>query len=444
MASRRLSADIIGVFGARTLWTILGTISGVILARKLGPYDRGILALVLLLPQTVVTFVKLGITQANVYFINREGRSVEQVASNSNALAWALGIVVAAIVWLLQGSLTSILRGVAPWALALTLVRVPLCLLDDYLYGVLQAVGHFKLYNTRLLVSEALRLVLIVVALMVFHYGLFAAVLIHTVVNVFNIAWLVITMRRFIPFGFRIDRQLLGQQLTFGVKSYVQTLTGHMLLRSDVYMVSYYLGPAETAFYSLALRFTEMVLEIPQAVGLVLYPKLASLPEHEVHQLTAQACRRTLLLTGTCVLVLALFGPWILTLWYGQAYAPAGKPLVWAAIGALSMSIFVILTRDFTSQNRQKVNIAAGVPALGLNLALNFFMIPHFGIVGAAMSTAIAYSTACIVLLVFYLPQARVSLSDVMIAKPDDLRFFWNMVRRGGRRVGLRSASASR
>jgi O-antigen/teichoic acid export membrane protein len=444
---RRLSRDILGVFGARAVWTVLGAISGVILARKLGPYDRGILALVLLLPQTVVTFVKLGITQANVYFINRERVASEQVASNSAALAIALGLSVAGCVWLLQGALlSSVLRGVAPWALALALVRVPLTLLDDYLYGVLQAVGQFRLYNTRLLVSEALRLVLIALALIVFDLGLFAAVLIHTVVNVFNSAWLISTMRRAIPFTLRVDRGLLRKQLGFGVKSYVQTLTGHMLLRADVYMVSYFLGPAETAFYSLALRFTEMILEIPQAVGLVLYPKLASLPEHEVHRLTAQACRRTLLVTGFCVVLLALFGPWVITLWYGQAYAPAGKPLLWAAIGALAMSIFVILTRDFTSQNRQKVNIAAGVPALVLNVGLNVLMIPALGIVGAAMATALSYSAACVVLMFFYLPSARLSLSDVVIAKREDFLFFWEMARRGllrrERRARMRSASA--
>lgn len=449
MKSGRLSRDIAGVFGARALWTALGTISGVILARKLGPYDRGILALVLLLPQTVVTFVKLGITQANVYFINRERVPSEQVASNSAALALALGLAVGICVWLFQGTLlSSVLRGMAPWALALALVRVPLCLLDDYLYGVLQAVGKFQLYNARLLISEVVRLAAIVLTLIVFHYGLFATVLIHTLVNVLNIAWLIGAMRRSIPFTLRLDWPLLRKQLAFGVKSYVQTLTGHMLLRSDVYMVSYFLGPAETAFYSLALRFTEMVLEIPQAVGLVLYPKLASLPEHEVHRLTAQACRRTLLLTGLCVVPLALFGPYVITLWYGAAYAPAGRPLLWASIGALAMSVFVILTRDFTSQNRQRVNIAAGVPALVFNVALNFFMIPALGIVGAAMSTAISYSAACVVLLIFYLPQARLSLPEVLIVNTEDLRFFRDIVRRaaawGRRRNGAAAARASR
>ena len=449
MESRRLSRDIMNVLGTRAAWTLMSMVTGVILARKLGPHDRGILALVLLLPNTVITLVKLGITQSNVYYINRKREPIEQVASNCAALALGLGLTVIVIVWLLKGSLlTTVLRGVEPWALALALVRVPLLLLDDYLYGILQAAGSFHIYNSRLVISEAVRMALVIVSFLVFHLGLFAAVMIYAVVTAGNVAWLVVATRRKIPFTLHVNPKLLWQQLAFGVKSYVQTLTSHALLRVDVYMVSYFLGPADTAFYSLALRFTEMILELPQAVGLVLYPKLAALPDDEVHRLTAQACRRTLFLTGLGVVLLAFFGPYLITLWYGKAYAPAGRPLPWAAIGVLSMSVFVILTRAFTSQNRQQVNIIAGLVALSSNVGMNIYLIPTMGILGAAMATAISYSAACLLLMVFYLLDSRLSLSEVVLAKPEDLRFFWRLIRqtaaRGWRLAGLGSAAAGR
>ena len=427
----------------------MGMVTGVILARKLGPHDRGVFALVLLVPSTVSTFVKLGIAQSNVYFINRKREPIDKIAANCTFLAVVLGVLAGGVVWMSQGRfLSSVLSGMAPWALALALVRVPLILLDDYLYGILQAAGSFHIYNTRLVVSEAARMLLVIVALLVLHLGLVAAVWITTLISFANVAWILVATRRKIPFSLRVHPSLLKQQLVFGAKSYIQTLTSHALLRVDVYMVSYFLGPAQTAFYSLALRFTEMILEIPQAVGLVLYPKLAMLPEVEVHRLTAQACRRTLLLSSLGVVALALFGPSLITLWYGKAYAPAGQPLPWAAVGVLAMSVFVILTRAFTSQNRQQVNIAAGVVSLLSNVLLNLHMIPTMGIVGAAMATAISYSAACLLLMVFYLLDSRLSLSEVILVKPDDLRFFWQIIRqvaqRGWRLAGLGSAAAGR
>ena len=439
-ARQRAVRDIFGIFGTRAAWSAMGVVSGVILARWLGPHDRGILTLALLLPSTVVTFVKLGISQANVYYINREREPVVQVASNAVALALVSGAVAAVVVWLVRGILlATVLRGVPDWAVALALVRVPLLLLDNYLYGILQATGKFGVYNVRLLLSEVLRLVLVTVSLVVFHWGLFAAVCIYTLVGAVNVTWLSVAIRRQIPFTLAVNRPLLLRQLSFGVKSYIQTVTSHLLLRVDVYLVSYFLTPSDTAFYALALHFTEMVLEFPQAVGLVLFPRLTSLPEEQVHRLTAQACRRTLLMTAPAALALAVLGPYVITLWYGEPYAPAGAPLPWAAVGVAAMSIFVIVTRDFTSRGNQRVNIIAGLFALVSNVALNFFLIPRFGIVGAAQATAISYSGACVVLLAFYVFASRISVVEVLVPKIDDLRYLWRTARQGFARTLPRS-----
>ena len=104
----------------------------------------------------------------------------------------------------------------------------------------------------------------------------------------------------------------------------------------------------------------------------------------------------------------------------------------------MAMSIFVILTRDFTSQNRQAVNIAAGVPALVLNVSLNLLMIPNFGIVGAAMSTALAYSIACVILICLFVPRAGLPVHLILIPQPSDLRYFTGMIGKGFRRVTRR------
>ena len=431
MKARGLSRDIAEIFGTRAVWSAMGVVSGVILARWLGPHDRGILALVLLLPSTVVTLTKFGVSQANVFFVNREKIAVDRVASNALLLALGLGSVSALVVWTLRGVLlTTVLQGVPTWALALALLRVPLLLLDNYLYSILQATGQFSIYNVRLLISEALRFTLVTTALVAFDLGLPAAVCIYTLVGALNAIWLLTTMRREIRFSLRLDLPLLRDILAFGSRSYLQTLTAHLLLRIDIYMVAYFLGPTQTAFYALALHFTELVLEIPQAVGLVLYPKLASLPEEEIHALTAQACRRTLILTVPAAVMLGWLGPYVITLWYGEPYASAGAPLPWAAIGVAMMAIFVIVTRDFTSRGQQRINILAGLLALVANVSLNLLLIPSFGIVGAAIATAISYTSATLLLIVCFLGESKLGIGTLVLPTAEDLRYFADVARR--------------
>jgi len=220
----------------------------------------------------------------------------------------------------------------------------------------------------------------------------------------------------------------------------VQVVTAYLLLRIDIYMVQSYLGLAQTAFYSLSVHFVEMVLEVPQAIGLVLYPRLAAAGEEEIHRLTAQTCRRTLLITVPAAIVLSLLGPYAITLLYTQAFAPAGAPLPWTAAGMIPMALFVIITRDFTARSKQVVNTVSGILALIINVALSVYWIPHYGIVGAAMATTVAYTSACVVLLGFFRSESKLPLSSVLLPTVDDIRYLLSITQRGLSR--LRSAVA--
>lgn len=424
MARTGLLNNVAGLLGTRVVWSLMGMLGGIILARWLGPHDRGILALVLLLPSTLVTLVKFGTAQANVYTINRKNVSLDKVGSNALVLAIVWGILTAAVVWLVRDRLTTtVLRDVPDWALAFALVRTPMLLLDSYLFSILQATGQFKTYNVRLLLSEAARLLLLVIALVILDMGLFAALVIYTGVWMFNVAWLLVTMGREIRFRLSVDWPLMRETYSFGLRSYVQILAQHLLLRVSFYMVSYFLGAAQVAFYTIALRFTELVLEIPQAIGLVLYPRLAALPEDEVHRLTAQTCRRTLMVTIPAAVALALLGPWVIVLWYGPAFAPATGPLPWAAAAVALMSIYVIVTRDFTSRAQQRVNTLSGLVALISNSILCYILIPRFGINGAAMATAFSYAAGSAFLISVFLKVSGLRLADLIIPQGDDFRY---------------------
>jgi O-antigen/teichoic acid export membrane protein len=137
--------------------------------------------------------------------------------------------------------------------------------------------------------------------------------------------------------------------------------------------------------------------------------------------MTAAAVRQTLVLSLIPALVLAGFGRFLLVLWYGPEYEPAAAPLRWVCVGIVMMSLYVLLSRNFTSRNRQGINIFSAYLALGGNLLLNLVMIPRYGIVGAAMATACSYSVATVLLLVLFLRESRLSVSEVLLLKRSDI-----------------------
>jgi len=435
---RGLTRDVFGTYATGTLRIGLGLIMGIITARVLGPHNRGVFALVYLLPSTVVTLVKLGLAQASVYSIRRDGVAPARVLANACIMSVLVGgmSVLLAVVFR-ERLLETLLRGVPEWAMLIALPVIPLLLFESYVFAILQALGRFALYNMRLLIGTILLTLGLLIVLVGFHGGLREAILVVVCVPVVMDAWLLVTVRRWLPFAWRLDLPLLGRELRFGLKSHIQVLAQHLHLRADAYLVAYFLDPAQVAYYVLAVRLAELMLDIPEAVGVVLYPRLASLDDRAMHALTAQACRRTVLLTSAGAGLLAFFGPALIVLWYGQDYAPAGEPLRLVAVGVVMMSVFVLLTRNFTSRNKQQVNIAAGCVALIGNVVLNIFMIPAHGIIGAALASAISYSAAAVFLTVCFLRESGCAVRDVLVPTPDDLRCFWNLglraIGRGGR-----------
>ena len=424
----KLVADVSGTFGTRLITVGFALVTGIVTARALGPENRGVFALVSMFPASLVTLAKLGQGISAVYFIRRENEDVRAVASNLVLIALLTAIVLVATTLLLSPLLLkSILRGVPLWALLTTLPLIPTLLLESHLYGVLQATDRFRVYNTRLLAEAIITMTGMTLALVVFHLGLPGALGVAIGVRLCMTLWVVWTIHRETPLSFHFDWPLFQRMIRYGLKSHMQTIASHFHFKADIYLVAYFLAPAEVAFYSIAARLAEHLLWFPQALGMALFPRLAGSDVEAAHRLTAAAVRQTLVASAVPALILAALAPYLVTTWYGADYAPAVAPLRWVCVGIVMMSLYVLLTRNFTSRNRQGVNIFAAYLALGGNLALNVVMIPRFGIEGAAMATACSYSAATLVLLVMFLRESGLSATDVLVIKRSDVAVWWRL-----------------
>ena len=75
------------------------------------------------------------------------------------------------------------------------------------------------------------------------------------------------------------------------------------------------------------------------------------------------------------------------------------------------MSMYVLLSRDFTARDRQVINVIAAYIALGGNIGLNMWLIPRMGIEGAAIGTSTSYSVAALLLYVFFLRESGLAVA---------------------------------
>ena len=182
-------------------------------------------------------------------------------------------------------------------------------------------------------------------------------------------------------------------------------LTGFSSLSKqiDLIMVGSLLGGESAGLYSVASRVA-MFLGIPLgSVNSILAPVVAQLHHEKKHTELQQAVTMATRITFSMTLVggglVWFFGDQVLAL-FGEQYASG-------ALGCLRILVFgqlvnaaagsVGLLMAMTGNQLQATLVVGG--SVLLNVVLNLVLVPHFGIEGAAIATAIALAAWNIVLI---------------------------------------------
>jgi O-antigen/teichoic acid export membrane protein len=128
-----------------------------------------------------------------------------------------------------------------------------------------------------------------------------------------------------------------------------------------------------------------------------------------------------LLLTSVASVGNLCLGWRLIPFFYGPAYRPAVAPFFVLMPGILAMAVYKVLTRNYTSRNRQQVSVLVAGMALVLNVILNLYMIPRFGVLGAAFASLLSYTVSAIVLLLVFKNETGIPLPHILFIRRTDL-----------------------
>jgi O-antigen/teichoic acid export membrane protein len=191
----------------------------------------------------------------------------------------------------------------------------------------------------------------------------------------------------------RLDAGLLWSHFRIGIKAYLIALFGFLLLRIDLLMVKSYLGAEQAGYYSIASSMADYMLMLPAIIGFILFPRLSAVKD-PVEKL-AQAKRAAI---GTALALIPVLGisaiaakP-IVMLLFGKAFVPAVRPFLWLVPGIFAMGVETALVQYLNSMGYPRVIVLLWFCSALLNIALNVYAIPHFGIAGASIVSTISYS----------------------------------------------------
>ena len=426
-----------GSFVAQLVLLVAGLVATIAIARVLGPTGTGGYGLAVQLGGFAVLIGGLGIEVGTIYFSGRRTWPPERLATVLLEFGIAWGAVVtlltAAAAFLLRNS---VLHGLAPSVLVPAVAIVPVVMVFRYLRSFLLGQSRLLEYNGSNIVLAVLTTTFVVGAALLLHAGLVGAVWGSWTAN-FVAACLVVALVRpplrslFQPGWLEILRQLLP----FGLKAQFANVLQFFSYRLDLFIVNAFLGIRQAGIYLIATMLAESIWYLPNAVSLVLGPRVAAAEVEDADRFTPLICRATVLISALAAITLAILAPILIRLLVGPAFLPALLPLWLLLPGVVALALDKPLAGYQLGQGRPQISFYVVAVATPVSVAGYLLLIPAFGIAGAALGSTISYVVTSAAEVFFLHRVSTLRVRDLVVPKRGDFAIYRALLGEGLRRL---------
>ncbi len=237
--------------------------------------------------------------------------------------------------------------------------------------------------------------VLITVAAMVLSVAVFHWGAIGLVVGNFTgtlIVYVALVLYRTEQLGLEFDTTLFRKMQKFGMPLVPSALALWAINFVDREFIVWYNGKAEVGVYSAAIKIASVVTFAMIAFRTA-WPAFAYSIEDDTEARRTYSFVLTYLLAFASWLALALgaLAPWWVALLTNSRYQRAENGVALLAFAGAIYAGYTVLAIGSGRARRTQLNWVVTGAGAAVNVGLNFWLIPRWGMVGAAISTVAAY-----------------------------------------------------
>ena len=176
-------------------------------------------------------------------------------------------------------------------------------------------------------------------------------------------------------------------------------------VRIDVIMLASLRGAEDAGYYNAALRLYEAGVIVPAALTTALFPVMSrQLAGRDMAGLLTsylQAVRILIILALPIAAAATFYSSWAVELLFGSEYLPAAPALIVLGWSLIIFFVAAPVGNLLAASNLMAKFVPWFAANTGLNIALNFWLIPLYGPRGAALATLITEAVGLPIQLVF-------------------------------------------
>ncbi len=398
MSYQKFVKDVGLIGGVQALTSLGGFFLLPIITKTLGTYDYGLWSQINITISLLSSFALMGLSMGFIRFLSSEKdkEKIREVVYSILFFVGFSGFLVSFLLYLFAGPLAiyGFKDSGASYFIRAGSLLILLNVLDSISLFYFRTFRQIKMFSYLTLFQTFGKLFL-VLGFLLMGYGLLGVIAATLIVQ---------------GLLFAISIFKIVSQIGFVVPSFVHTrkyleyslpLTPNYLIRwvtdsSDRYLVTYFLGLGSLGVYSAAYTIGSLIQLLVAPLQLILFPEISKLfDENKIDQVKiylAHSLRYFLLVAIPAFFGLSVLSKPLLSILTTEDFLSGWVIIPVIAFSGLLAGVTQIIINILLLVKKTKPILTINIFAAISNLILNFFLIPSFGIVGAALSTFVSYT----------------------------------------------------
>lgn len=430
--SKSLSSLAISIFQRDIFIYFLAILTGIIIARTLGPEMLGVWVLLSLVSLYAEAFGRLKTDIASVYIVGSGKARPHEVFYSIHFFALAASLLIVLLLFWQLDSLHDLFFSDSKityhleFTFLILLIPFEFVLLNN-LYFLL-AIENVISYNRIKVLRQVVHFVVVVV-LLILGFELWSLVIARLLEVFIALIYSFYSLdRKSLLKGKlwnnKVNKDILAYAVNFysiGVIAYIQELS----IRT---ISAFFLSTSQVAFYSQGEAAGKLLNKIPEALTTILYPRISRLQEaSQAIDLSCRAFRVTLLILGFIGITLFFIAKPLVVFLYGSEFELSALVLSIAIPGIVIGSSCLTLKTFFEGSGQISIIPKVQTIPVMLQVGMGYFLISLYGLIGASISFSVGFSIYGLAVLVTFLKVNKVSFYK-MIPGIEDLKLLYKLL----------------
>lgn len=402
---------------------ICAIIISVYVARFFGPEAKGAYSLLIQTISISVLLGMCGIDNAIVYSLSKN-ESLKKVYPNIISFTLISGVSITLLLFFSSRFLKStLLRNIDTSLIEISILTIPFMLFNKLSITAILGLNKIKQFNTFKIASAIVTLISFFILVIIFKWGIKGAISSILFTEVFMSLWYVYVISKKVKIKINFDINFIQKLFNYGIRGFLGPLLLMAIFKIDYYILNMFSNIRDVGFYSVSVGFGEMLFFIPEAIGVVLFPKLASMSHIDSNKKTVQLLRFFFLMMSIITLLLFLFSREIMVFIYGIQYASSAYLMRIMLPGFFFLSFYYLYFSYFYSRGKPEVVTVILFVTTIIKTLLSLVLIPKFGVQGASFGTLISYLICGFIFVLTFLRYSGENLKSIFFITSLDIRY---------------------